>query len=117
MTKANTGMTNYHQKQLMAIIAIILLIPALWITAIWIEVWNSHPEFTGSAKIQHFLEHFPDFVKSTGYIVAVNLICALSALVLAAKSFKQRSVALRILTMVTAMAASLVVVLTIFMMV
>ena len=114
-THKHAVITNYAKKQMMAVLAIIFLLPALWITGTWIEVWNSHSELTSAARDSHFLEHFPSFMSTTAYVAVINFVCGIISLTLAARSFKQRSLFLRILTMITAMVAFLVLVLTFFM--
>jgi hypothetical protein len=108
--------TNYAKKRINAILALIVLLPALWITGLWIRIMNQDATLTAAARTRSFLEQFPSFVKDTWYPVGINLICSFVALVLAARSFRQRTLAFRILTMIIAMLASLVIILTLSMM-
>ncbi len=107
-------MTSTHKvpKKITAILAIVFLLPALYIFGIWIKVFNR--DITQAQKISEFTEHFPSFLSEYKMILYISIACCLIAMVLAAKSFKQRLLSLRIAMWLTVMLASLIFFLNIF---
>jgi len=101
-------MTSTHKppKRNTAVLAIIFLLPALYIFAVWINVFQQ--DITTEQKVTEFTEKFPSFMADYKTIFYISMASCLAALVLAAKSFKQRMVSLRIAMLLTVMIASLI---------
>jgi len=101
-------MSSTHQvpKKITAILAIVFLLPALYIFGLWINIYNQ--DLTPSQLVSQFTGHFPSFVSSYKVIIYFSIACCLISMVLAAKSFKQRLLSLRIAMWLTVMAASLI---------
>ena len=101
-------MSSTHQvpKKITAIFAIVFLLPALYIFGLWINIYNQ--DLTPAQLISEFTGHFPSFVSSYKVIIYFSIACCLISMVLAAKSFKQRLLSLRIAMWLTVMAASLI---------
>lgn len=99
-------MTSTHKapKKITAVLAIVFLLPAVYIFAVWINVFNH--DLTQPQKIVEFTEHFP--VNDIKIIIYFSMGCCIAAMILAAKSFKQRLVSLRIAMWLTVMLASLI---------
>ena len=101
-------MTSTHQvpNKITAITAIILLLPALYIFGLWINIFSG--DSTPAQKIEEFTGRFPSFISSYKLIIYISIACCLAAMILAAKSFKQRLLILRIAMMLTVIIAALI---------
>lgn len=107
-------MTKTHKapKKFTAILAIIFLLPALYIFGVWVNVFRQ--DITQKQKIVEFTEQFPSIINDYKIIMYLSIACCLVAMILASKSFKQRLLSLRIAMWLTVMAASLILLLDIF---
>ena len=101
-------MTSTHKtpKKITAVVAIVFLLPALYIFGLWINVFRQ--DLTPAQKITDFTGHFPSFMSDYRMIIYISMACCLAAIVLAAKSFKQHLVSLRVAMLLTVMIASLI---------
>jgi heme/copper-type cytochrome/quinol oxidase subunit 3 len=104
--------THHTPKKFTAILAIIFLIPALYIFGIWLNVYQD-PDASQTEKVSGFLRHFPSGL-NINIINSVSIGFCLAAVIFAAISFKQRLLSLRIIMMLTVLAASLIILLDIF---
>ena len=104
--------THKTPKTITAIIAILFLIPAVYIFILWINVFSK--DITPAQKIGEFTDHFPSPVSDYKIIMYISIACCLTAMILAARSFKQRLLSLRIAMWLTVMVASLIFFLNIF---
>ena len=110
----NSIVTKTHKapKKILAVLAIIFLLPALYIFTIWIKVFNQ--DITPAQKVVEFTEHFPAFIGNYNIILYVSMAFCIGAMTLAAQSFKQRLLSLRIAMWLVVMVASLILFLDIF---
>jgi hypothetical protein len=101
-------MTSTHKtpKKTTAVFAIIFLLLALYIFGQWINVFTR--DITPAQKVVEFSEQFPAFISDYKLIIYISMACCLAAMILAAKSFKQRLLSLRIAMWLTVMVASLI---------
>ena len=107
-------MSSTHKvpKKITAILAIVFLLPALYIFGLWINAFSK--DISTPQKINEFTDHFPSPLNDYKVIMYISIACCLTAMVLAAKSFKQRLLLLRIAMWLTVMVASLIFFLNIF---
>lgn len=89
-------MTSTHKipKKLDAILAILFIIPPLYIYIIWVTVASDNNSQIQNVKA--FTDHFPRFVSDVVTLAIISIICCIVALIFAAKSFKQPILFLRI---------------------
>ncbi len=101
-------MSSTHKvpKKITAILAIVFLLPPLYIFILWINVYKQ--DLSAAQLISEFTYHFPSFMQSYKMIIYFSMACCLIAMILAAKSFKQRLLSLRIAMWLTVMIASLI---------
>lgn len=111
-------MTSTHKlpKKITAVLAIIFLLPALYIFAIWIQVLNANAESSQAEKVSIFKSYFPAFIANGNLITYISMVCCIAAMILASKSFKQPIIFLRIMMFITVIAAALMLLLDIFQM-
>jgi len=107
-------MTSTHKapKKITAILAIIFLLPVAYIFLIWVNVFTQ--DITPTKKIGEFTQQFPAFLNDYKVIICISAACCLIAMILAAKSFKQPLLSLRIAMWLTVMIASLIFLIDIF---
>lgn len=101
-------MSSTHKvpKKITAILAIVFLLPALYIFGLWMNVFNQ--DISPSQKADEFTKHFHPLINDSRIVVYVSMAFCVIAIVLAAKSFKQPLVPLRIAMWLTVMIASLI---------
>jgi hypothetical protein len=107
-------MTSTHKvpKKITAILAIIFILPALYIHGVWINV--SGHDITQAEKAEEFTGYFPSFLHDPGIITYISMSFCVIAMIFAAKSFKQPLLLLRIAMWLIVMIASLIFFLDIF---
>lgn len=107
-------MSSTHKvpKKITAILAIICLLPAVYIFIIWIKIFNQ--DITPAQKVSTFTEQFPSFMSDYKTIMYISIAFCVAAMILAARGFKQRLLSLRIAMWLTVMAASLIFFLNVF---
>jgi len=106
--------SHHTPKKFTAILAIIFLIPAIYIFGIWLNVYRD-PDASQAEKVSGFLGHFPSGM-NVNMINSVSMGFCLVAVILASISFKQRLLSQRIIMMLTVIVASLIILLDIFQM-
>ena len=101
-------MTKTHKapKKVIAVLAIVFLLPAVYIFAVWIKAFNQ--DITQAQKVVEFTDRFPSFIGSYNMVVYISMAFCIAAMILAAKSFKQPLLSLRIAMWLVVMAASLI---------
>jgi hypothetical protein len=101
-------MTTTHNvpKKITAVFAIIFLLPAVYIFLIWMNAFNQ--DVSQDQKISSFTNHFFGLFHDYKAILLISVTCSLIAMVLAAKSFKQRLLSLRIAMWLTVIIAALI---------
>jgi hypothetical protein len=98
--------TRKVPKKITAILAIVFLLPALYIFGLWINVFRQ--DLTPAQIISEFTGHFPSFMNNYKMIIYLSMTFCIIAIALAANSFRQRLVSLRLAMLFTVMIASLI---------
>lgn len=106
-------MTSTHKvpKKISAFLALIFLLPALYIFIVWVNVFSQ--DISQIQKISLFTSKF-GFLNDYRSILYVAIACSILAMIFAAKSFKQPIIGLRIAMFVTVIIAALIFFLTVF---
>lgn len=101
-------MTKTHKapKKLTAILAIVFLLPAVYIFALWANIFGQ--DITPAQKVVDFTDHFPSPLNDYKTILYISIVCCVIAMIFAAKSFKQPLLSLRIAMWLTVMIAALI---------
>ncbi len=101
-------MTATHKvpKKITAIFAIIFLLPAVYIFSVFTKAFNQ--DVSQAQKISSFTNHFGGSLNNYKVLLYIAIACSVIAMVLAAKSFKQPIVALRIAMWLTVIIAALI---------
>ncbi len=101
-------MSSTHKvpKKITAILAIVFLLPAVYIFGLWINVFKQ--DISPAQKISSFTERFPGFLSDYKAILYISIALCVTAIILAAKSFKQPIIWLRVAMWLTVIIASLI---------
>ena len=107
-------MTSTHKvpKKITAVLAIVFILPPLYILGIWINVFGH--DITPAQKVEEFTGYFPSFISDYKIITFISIACCILAIIFASKSFKQPLLSLRIAMWLIVMIASLIFFLDIF---
>lgn len=107
-------MTSTHKvpKKITAILAIVFILPAVYIYGVWISASGS--DITQAEKVEQFTGHFPSLIGDNKILAFISIVCCITAMILAAKSFKQPIIPLRIAMWLVVMIASFLLFLNIF---
>ncbi|MDQ6762996.1 MAG: hypothetical protein M3015_10275 [Bacteroidota bacterium] len=110
--------TTYHiRSKATAILATIFLLPALVFFIIWLSVGLQGSGLNEEEKLSAYLGYFPGFMHNFKMIHIISVVCCLIAIVLAAKSFRKRLLSVRVLMLLTVLAAFLILLFDIYQMV
>ena len=101
--------THVAPKKTYELLAILCLLPALYIQVKWMQVFYSGGSMSASARTSTFLEEFPAFIASTRLIAILSLLFAVVAIALAQRSFNQPKMVWRISSFVVVLVAALIV--------
>ena len=102
--------TKSHRtpRKVTAIAAIILVIPAIYIFCTWLSIYNGNPDMNESQIASLLANSFEWTGLSGAEINYISMIFCIAAGLLAAISFRQRRVGLRVMMMLTVIAAALI---------
>jgi hypothetical protein len=101
-------------KKTYELIAIIFLLPALYIQIKWLQVFNDSSSLSPSARTSTFLESFPSAIASSKLIALLSLLFSVAAVVYASRSFNQTKIVWRISSFIVVLVGSLIALLSIF---
>lgn len=89
-------MTSTHKipKKIDAILAILFILPPLFIYITWVSVASDNNSQVQNVKA--FTDKFPEFISGVVPLALISIACCILALIFAAKSFKQPILFLRI---------------------
>ena len=108
-------MTSTHQvpKKISAIFAILFLLPALYIFGVWLKIYRQE-DLSIAQKNSLFTNSFPLHINDVKVIHYLCMAFAIVAIILAAKSFRQKKLFLRIIMMLTVLIGALIFFMNIF---
>ena len=83
-----------------AVLAALLLLPALLLTLLWFSVALRYGDLTRSAKIDYFLEYFGGGIENAKIIFFVSMAFCVAALTFASRGFKKNLLSFRIAVLI-----------------
>ena len=101
-------------KKTYELIAIIFLLPALYIQVKWLQVFYESNSLSPSARTSTFLDEFPSMIASVRLIALLSLLFSVAAVVFASRSFNQPKIVWRVSSFIVVMIGSLIALLSIF---
>ena len=109
------SMTTHHTpKKSLAFIGLLLLIPPILLQVLWINAYNN--ESIPSDRKDKFLELFPSFLQNSVLLLLFSLACCVAAIIILSRSFNNRAVSLRVVSMLAVIVAVLIALLNFFQM-
>ncbi len=100
--------THHTPSKVTAVIAIVFLLPPVLFFIMWSSIGLQDSDLNANEKISAYLGKFPGFMQSLTLINIISLICCIFAIFFAARSFKKRLLSVRVLMMLTVLAALII---------
>ncbi len=97
--------TSHVSSKLNAGIAGLLLLPALIFFIMWSSTGLRENDLNAQEKVSAYLGKFPGFMQNLTVINIISIVCCLLAIIFAARSFRKKSLSIRVLMMLTVFAA------------
>lgn len=88
-----------------AVIAIIFLIPALVLFFMWISIGMRYADIGDGEKMDTYISYFPGWLSNINIIHTISIVCCFVSIALATRSFKKHLLSIRILMLLTVLAA------------
>ncbi|MEO8961833.1 MAG: hypothetical protein ABI325_08130 [Ginsengibacter sp.] len=104
-------------RRLTAALAILFLLPPLVLFIMWSSIGLRYSGIDAEEKIDTYLTFFPEWLKNINIIHAISLVCCIIAILLAARSFKKHLLSVRVLMLLTVLAAIFIILFDIYQMV
>jgi hypothetical protein len=108
-----TKRTHVTQKK-NAVLAALLLLPALLVTFLWFSVALRYGDLTRRAKIDYFLDYFGGGIENAKIIFLVSIVFCVAALTFASRGFKKNLLSLRITMLVISLLSIFILLLDIY---
>lgn len=103
--------------KLTAALAILFLLPPLVLFIMWSSIGLRYSGIDAGEKMDTYLTYFPEWLKDINIIHAISFVCCIIAIILAARSFKQRLLLIRVLMLLTVLVAIFIILFDIYQMV
>ena len=110
--------TNSHvSNRFTAVLAMVFLLPALVLFAMWSTIGLRFSGLERSEQIDYFMEYFPAWLQNMRIIHAVSLVCCVTAITLAARSFKKKLLWVRVMMLMVVIVALFIILFDIYQMI
>ncbi len=96
---------SHVPRRLTAALAIIFLLPPLVFFIMWSSIGLRYSGIDAQEQMDTYLTFFPEWLKNINTIHAISLVCCVIAIILAARSFKKHLLSVRVLMLLTVLAA------------
>ncbi|MDQ2719494.1 MAG: hypothetical protein M3Z26_07015 [Bacteroidota bacterium] len=97
--------TSHISRRWTAAFAIIFLIPALIFFIMWSSIGLHFSGISEGEKMDTYMRYFPVWLRNINSIHAISIICCVVSITLAARSFKKNLLSVRVLMLMTVLAA------------
>lgn len=108
---------SHVSKKITAALAIIFLLPPLVLFIMWSSIGWRHSDIGASDQMGTYLDYFPGWLGNINIIHAISIVCCITAIMLAARSFKKRLLSIRMLMLFTVFIAIFIILFDIYQMV
>ncbi|MEO8110364.1 MAG: hypothetical protein ABI594_10035 [Ginsengibacter sp.] len=108
---------SHMPSKVTAIIAMVFLLPALVLFIMWSSIGLQGSGLNAKEKISVYLAKFPVAMQNLNIIHIISIACCLLATIFAARSFRKHLLSIRILMMLTVLAAMFILLFDIYQMV
>jgi hypothetical protein len=104
-------------RRITAILAIIFLFPALIFFTMWSSIGLRITGISEQEKMRTYLGKFPGWLHNITTIHVISIVCCLMAIILASRSFSKDWLSVRVLMMLTVVAAAFILLFDIYQMI
>lgn len=108
---------SHVPRKITAALAILFLLPPLILFIMWSSIGLKYSGMGASDQMDTYLSYFPDWLKNINTIHAISIGSCIIAIVLAARSFKKHLLSVRVLMLLTVLAAIFIILFDIYQMV
>lgn len=109
--------TNQVSRKTTAALAIVFLLPALVLFIMWSSIGLRVTGISEEAKLSTYLTYFPSWLQSMAIIHTISIVCCVIAITLATRSFSKHLLSVRVLMLLTVVAAIFILLFDIYQMV
>ena len=100
---------SFKVKKIFALLAIIILIPAMYIQIVWLKFYR-FSVIADDQKEKEFLNKFPEDIQNIMSLVLISFTCCVFSLMISKHTIRQPGFGLKIAGIITALIAGLLLV-------
>jgi hypothetical protein len=97
--------TSLVSRKITAALAIIFLLPALIFFIMWSSIGLRMTGIGEKEKMSTFIGYFPSWLQNITTIHIISMVCCIMAIILASRSFSKDWLSIRVLMLLTVVAA------------
>ncbi|HUZ58937.1 MAG TPA: hypothetical protein VMU83_09155 [Hanamia sp.] len=97
--------SSHVSRKITAALAILFLLPALVIFIMWSSIGLRYSGLSASDQMDVYTGYFPGWLRDINTIHTISIVCCVVAIILAARSFKKHLLSIRVLMLLTVLAA------------
>ena len=97
--------TSHISRKITAALAIVFLLPALIFFIMWSLIGIRISGINEQEKMSTYIGYFPTWLKSITTIHIISIVCCVMAIILASRSFSKDWLSVRVLMLLTVVAA------------
>jgi ABC-type branched-subunit amino acid transport system permease subunit len=97
--------TSHVSRRITAVLAIVFLLPALIFFIMWSSIGLQMTGINEQEKMSTYIGYFPTWLKNITTIHIISIVCCVMAIILASRSFSKNLLSIRVLMLLTVVAA------------
>ena len=97
--------TSHVSRRITAVLAIVFLLPALIFFIMWSSIGLRFSGINEQDKMSTYIGYFPAWLRNITTIHIISIVCCVMAIVLASRSFSKDWLSVRVLMLLTVVAA------------
>ena len=97
--------TSHVSRRITAVLAIVFLLPALIFFIMWSSIGLQMTGINEQEKMSTYIGYFPTWLKNITTIHVISIVCCVMAIILASRSFSKNLLSVRVLMLLTVVAA------------
>ena len=101
--------TSHVSRRITAVLAIVFLLPALIFFIMWSSIGLQMTGINEQEKMSTYIGYFPTWLNNITTILVISIVCCVMAIILASRSFSKNLLSVRVLMLLTVVAALFIV--------
>jgi hypothetical protein len=98
--------TKTHVSKIFtAVLSVVILLPAIVFFFMYVSIGWQNKDINDVDKMDTFTGYFAGFLKNINVIHGISILCCIAAIAFASRSFRKRSLPLRLVTLFVVLAA------------